>query len=143
MVAMMLLAIVVHPGGAPSDWQLVRGLTNLEYRWSLPYSNTCRVEFESKGVVAAQQAPAQQFELITRVLSARPSSQIDQNPDNPMHIEATKMRAQTSDRVIHIHLPGIGRTSETLHNCYGVQTVEAPNGKNGTTSEPLSDINPK
>lgn len=136
----LLLAIVVHVGGGPSEWQPVGGVPSLEYRWSLPYSNACQVEFLSKDTTSAHQ-----FQLVTRVLSARPSPQVEANPDNPMNIAPTRVKPQTSDRDLVIQVPIMGRTSQMVHNCYGIQAVETRGiRKDGTTtSEPLTEGRPR
>ncbi len=140
MIAILLLAMAVHPGGAPSDWKPVQGSADLEYRWSLPYNNACLVEFMSKNTSAAQQ-----FQLTTRILSAPPAPLVQPNPDNPMHIAPTKVKPRTSDHDFSIRMSAMGRTSEMLHDCYGIQNVEGRTGSKGAaiTSEPLSGGQPK
>jgi hypothetical protein len=130
MVFVLLLAVAVHTGGAPSDWQQVPEIGTLEYRWSLPYSNACKVEFSSKDT------GEQQYEIAARILSTRPAPEVEKNPDNPMHIKPTKIRPQTDERVFSIQLPPSGRTSETIHDCYGVQSLHPEIGHSGAGSAP-------
>lgn len=135
MLAYLLLILVVpHPGGTPTNWQPLLGEPAVRYRWSLPTSNSCLVEFasDSPGTGLA-------FESVVKVITNRPESPVSQKSLSPLKPAPTMIVPQTSDRELTIQLVRMGQQARDIPDCYGIQMVKGRKAGSGTTeSEPLS-----
>lgn len=141
MVTLMLLALVTqHPGGPPSDWLPLSGEPKISYRWSRPSANSCMVEFES-----GERGNSLRFDVVAKILSSRPDAPVYPKESDRPAPEPTIIKPQTVERKMSIEVIRMGRNSETIHECYGVLSLQARAGKANAPleSEPLTNAQPK
>lgn len=138
---LLFAAIAPTPGGLPSDWKSLNGISHVNYRWARPTSNSCVIEFAAVG-----EAPERlQLQIKVKVFNTRQAPQVEEQSDSAMTVEPTKIRPQTEDRVFSIELLRYNRGVESLHDCYGVNQVEAQSGPHheNPVTQPLSQSAPR
>ncbi len=118
MLLLVLLLVLPPVGGDSTPWQPATGTLGVEYRWSRPETNRCRVEVHSVN------GAAMNVRLVAKFLSRPTSRPLPSTSDTPKKTDPTILRDQIDDRAIALHLSGPEEREFSLSDCYGVVRIE-------------------